>query len=127
MVLNFCSKVLYSPSNGGRWVSASEAVFVYRNEDVHSTAVPPAVFKTVVQALIDENIPVVEVTPGLFQAFSHALGDAIKAVSPSFVRKILKTNWTTVPAVYQKNRSLVVHLLEYCLADRNFKDLQVCS
>jgi len=77
--------VLYSPSNNGQWVSALEAVFVYKNEDVHGTPVPPSVFKTVFQALIDENVPVVEVTPALFEAFSQTIGNEVKFVSPSLV------------------------------------------
>ena len=111
-------KCLWSRSN--KWVNKEEALFV--EEEDADDADQVQVSETLQQVLEDCGYHVVSLPPNMWRALELVCDtDSLLMVTPKLVRKALQDNRHCYECMSHADK---LELLEYCLSDSEFSDLQ---
>ena len=105
------SQAVYTPVDGGQWISICESLFVGENEDVS---------QPVKKSVLNCHINLVELECNQWMALRQYYPQNKNILTPSKVRKALKKNLNAYNYMSSQDKLLV---LDYCLSDHMYNDL----
>ena len=105
------SQAVYTPVNGGQWISICESLFVGENEDVS---------QPVKKSVLNCHINLVELECNQWMALRQYYPQNKNILNPSKLRKALKKNLNAYNYMSSQDKLVI---LDCCLSDHMYNDL----